>query len=92
MRSISSATAWWSGAKHRARRGRHDVEFVRSERQCLGIALDPLQLEPARLRLAASGGKALRRDVERDDVRSRLSGADRDVSGSGRHVEHALSR
>jgi hypothetical protein len=58
-----------------------------SEWQCLGVAVDPLQLDSARLRLAAPGGKALRRDVERDDVRARLSGAgSRRVSGPSRHI------
>ena len=79
------------GSEHRPRRGGHDVEFVVVERQCLRVALDPVQLDTERLRFAAAGGEALGRDVQRDHVGPGLSGADRDVPRSGADVEHALT-
>ena len=44
-RTSSSATACWSGRKDRAERGRDDVELAVSERERLGVRLDPVEID-----------------------------------------------
>jgi hypothetical protein len=77
--------------EHRAERRRDGVELAVAERQRLGVGLDPLELHPLRGRLASSGLEVLRRQIRGHDLGARKRGADRDVPGSRRDVEHLLT-
>ena len=56
------------GGEDRAERGGDDVELPVGEGQRLRVGLDPLQLHPVRLGLAAARLEVLGREVRRDDL------------------------
>ncbi len=79
------------GREHGAERRRDDVELAVRERQRLGVGDDPLDVDTPLASLVLAGRETFRRQVGGDDVRARLSRADRDVAGAGGDVEHVLT-
>ena len=79
------------GREHRAGGRGDDVEAPVCERELLSVTFDPFDRQAARLGLTPAGGKALRCDVQRDDLCAALGGTERDVASSRSHVEHAVS-
>jgi len=72
-------------------RREHTVEAAVLERQVLGVALHPLDLD-ARLRGSlARPDEQLGREVERGHACAQPGGPDRDVAGAGGDVEHLHS-
>jgi hypothetical protein len=73
--------------------GREDaVEAVVGERKLLGVALDPLDLDPCGLGPGATGLKQFRRRVKASDMSARASRRKGSVAGSAGDVKHRHPR
>ncbi len=68
------------------------VEHSVVEGKLLGVALDPLDLDPLAGRLLASLFEQLRGKVEPGHLRPRARGRNRRVAGAAGHVEHPHAR
>ena len=77
------------GREHGAERRQHHVEAAVVERERLRVALDPVDLEVARLERRAR--EQLRRQVESGDVGAGAGRRQRRVAGAARDVEHAVA-
>ena len=80
------------GREHRADRRDHDVEGLVGEREVLGVALDPVELEAGSPRAAPSRLEQLGRQVERGHDGARGGGRQRGVARARGDVEHRLPR
>ena len=89
-RTSSSAASWWCGSEHHADAGGHGVEHVVVVGQVLGVADLPLEADARGLGIGLALVEQLGREVAGDDVRPGRGGRDRDVAGSGGHVEHVV--
>jgi hypothetical protein len=77
--------------EHHADRGHDDVEVLVGERQVLGVALDPLELQPHRLGALLAGLEQTRCQITRDDGCPPLCRRDGSVAGAGSDIEYAVA-
>ena len=79
------------GREHASEGGEHDVEACVGAGQLLGVALDPVQLDPGVGSRLPTGLEQLRCEVEPGHTGTGLGGPDRCVAGAAGDIEHVVS-